>query len=785
MQVPRWRAPDPPLRGSAGVALAVGVAATGGASFAIGALFELSWRYPWLATGLFTGAMAAALGWLSHAHPFARFGPANQVTTLRAMLVALLTALIGEPQTEGTAALAAFVGLLAAALDGVDGRLARRSGLASDFGARFDMEIDALLIVALSALAWKYEKAGAWVLGSGLLRYAFVAAGGLWPWLRHPLPPSRRRQAGCVIQTLVLGAVLLPAVPTWPAGLLAAGGLLILALSFAIDIVWLARRAGKEPGRWALGRWVGLAASLLLLNASLTFQNVWPTPAIYWNGELSIELAGCLLALTLAAIWYWTPSRRALRWMAIGWLAMVVGRYAEVTSLALYGREVNLYWDLRYIPDVAAMLARVDPMWVAAVAAAGAVLFAVYAVLRWALGRVVAAMARPAERRILSLLATTAVVLFALERPDTPNEYREYRFAPAVIPTYLRQVSLAMHSLAGSSSIAPSPPMDSDLELVKDADVFLMFVESYGAVTYDRPEFAEGLAPARAELERAVLESGRDVVSAFVESPTFGGASWLAHISLMSGVEVRDPDTNARLMTEKRDTIATTFRRQGYRTVALMPGLWRRWPEGEFYRFDELYDGPRLDYHGPEIGWWNMSDQFALARLDALEVARESRAPLFVFFPTISTHTPFAPTPPYQPDWKRILGDNPYDEPDVQRIYTEAPDWLNLGPSYVSAVAYVHRSIAGYLRLRADRDFVFIIVGDHQPPAMVSGAGAPWDVPVHVVASRKPVIDRLLERGFRRGLTPDRSPIAPMHALLPVLLGAFGSYDSSELIGAR
>ena len=62
-------------------------------------------------------------------------------------------------------------------LDGVDGWLARRHRIASAFGARFDMEIDALLILALSVLAWRHEKAGAWVVASGLLRYAFVAAG--------------------------------------------------------------------------------------------------------------------------------------------------------------------------------------------------------------------------------------------------------------------------------------------------------------------------------------------------------------------------------------------------------------------------------------------------------------------------------------------------------------------------------------------------------------------------------------------------------------------------------
>ena len=100
-------------------------------------------------------------------------------------------------------------------------------------------------------------------------------------------------------------------------------------------------------------------------------------------------------------------------------------------------------------------------------------------------------------------------------------------------------------------------PMNSDLSLVKGADVFLFFIEAYGAISYERPEFAARLAADRARLEAAIHDTNRDVVSAYVESPTFGGSSWLAHITLLSGVDIRSHDANALLMTEKRDTLVT------------------------------------------------------------------------------------------------------------------------------------------------------------------------------------------------------------------------------------
>jgi hypothetical protein len=527
-------------------------------------------------------------------------------------------------------------------------------------------------------------------------------------------------------------------------------------------------------------RVIGLALAVFLLNASLTFQSAWPTPGIRWRGVLSIELAAFILVLVAASRWLGAPSRRALRWFTAVWSLLVLGHYAEVTATALYGREINLYWDLRFVPDVAALLARPERLWVVVLAAVAALLILVllYTVLRWALGRVGMAMAHPRERLALGTLAAAVAILWIGQRatatiPGTP------RFSAPVTETYVRQARLMAATLGRSAELPPSPAMNSDLSLVKGADVFLFFIEAYGAISYERPEFASRLAGDRARLEEAIHGTNREVVSAYVESPTFGGSSWLAHITLLSGVDIRSHDGNARLMTEKRDTLVTAFRQHGYRTVAVMPGLWQNWPEGSFYKFDEIYGGARLDYQGPTFGWWDMTDQFVLAKMDALEVQRAPRAPLFVFFPTISTHIPFTPTPPYQPDWARVLTNDPYDERDVNRAYLRQPDWMDLGHSYADAISYMYQSITGYLRLRADRDFVMILIGDHQPAAAVSGEGAPWDVPVHIIASRRPVLDRLLADGFRRGLTPVRPALGPMSSLTTTILQALGNRESA------
>jgi phosphatidylglycerophosphate synthase len=172
----------------------------------------------------------------------AGFGLANQVTLLRAGLVCLIG---GALLAGGSLALLGWslAALVAAALglDAVDGWLARRSGLASGFGARFDLEIDALLILILAVLVWQTGRVGPWVLAIGLLRYGFVVAGWLLPWLRRPLPPSRRRQTVCVQQGVTLLLCLLPPVGPTFASVCAGMALLALLASFAADIIYLVR----------------------------------------------------------------------------------------------------------------------------------------------------------------------------------------------------------------------------------------------------------------------------------------------------------------------------------------------------------------------------------------------------------------------------------------------------------------------------------------------------------------------------------------------------------------
>lgn len=194
---------------------------------------------------------------LSH-HRFAQFGSANGVTLCRLAVVSMLMAMVaqsigepratnpvlsfwGQPQQLGGWVLLGVL-VTTAVLDAVDGTLARRSGMSSHFGARFDMETDAAFIAVMSVLVVLLGQTGAWIVWGGLMRYVFVAAGYVWPWLRAPLPPSRRRQTICVVQVgalvLCLTPLTLPAQAMW----LGACSVAALTLSFVIDVRYLAQQ---------------------------------------------------------------------------------------------------------------------------------------------------------------------------------------------------------------------------------------------------------------------------------------------------------------------------------------------------------------------------------------------------------------------------------------------------------------------------------------------------------------------------------------------------------------
>ena len=175
--------------------------------------------------------------------PYGSLGWANRVTLARAVLIALVAgALANNAFAEGVWQWLA-IAVVALLLDGIDGWIARRTKSHTRFGARFDMELDALLILLLCAGLLRLESLGLWVLLIGAMRYLFIAASWLFPWLSQPLFASFRRKAVCVWQVVALLLALTPLTSHTLASLLAISALISLTYSFGFDVRWLYRNS--------------------------------------------------------------------------------------------------------------------------------------------------------------------------------------------------------------------------------------------------------------------------------------------------------------------------------------------------------------------------------------------------------------------------------------------------------------------------------------------------------------------------------------------------------------
>ncbi len=543
-----------------------------------------------------------------------------------------------------------------------------------------------------------------------------------------------------------------------------------------------------SPAAWLLR--FGLAFGLL--NTLLSFENRWPGFGVLYVPRLSFEL--CLAVLLLMG---WVAHRgglphRAASVLGAGFVVLVALRYADVTAPAVLGRPVNLYWDGRHAGALLQMAAQTLPPWqlAAAVAAcvAGAALLMLLA--RAAILTLAQCLAWPRPRPLLLAVVAVLTLSFAAYVPGERDT--RWFFSLPLTPTIHRQALLLARVLLpaqGEAALGPSPAFDGNLAglagAMGPADVLLVFAESYGASSFAQP----ALVAPRAQLAQAIAASGRGVVSARVRSPTFGGASRLAHAALLTGVDTSDPARYELLLASRRPSLVRHFARHGYRTVGWMPGLKRAWPEGSFYGFERLADDAGIGYLGPSFGFWRIPDQAAMALLHAQELGRDGtpagRAPRFVVFPSTSTHAPFHPLAPIVADWQRLTGAQAYSREQVADALHAPLDMRRPLPSFLQSMRYQFEWLSAYLEQLAPRPMVVVIVGDHQPPALVSGAGADWDVPVHVISDDPALLRRLAASGFVHGLQLPAHSLGPMHGLTRVLLQAFDAPALPAGFGAK
>ncbi len=729
--------------------------------------------------GWVAGAGSAAIMAAALAHGLARgarLGPASWLTLARGTLAVGVAALAADSYARETpVALLVTLSAVALALDLADGPVARRTGTVSALGARFDGEVDAFLILALSV--YVAPILGAWVLAIGALRYLFLAGEWLLPWMGAPLPPRRWRRVVAATQGVVLTVAAAGVFSRALTQALLVAALALLAASVGECTWWLWRRRDQMPQRGVIGVAFTVLA-VLLVWAALVAPDHPGRLTLDAFVRLPLEL---LVVVAVAALLPATP-RRVLGVVVGAVLSvLVLVKVLNVGFFTAFDRPFKPLDDSGYLGIGIETLRDAVGRSGADVAVAVAVLLivALLAVPVVALVRVtrVAAGHRGWALRAAAALAVVWVALRVAGAPVASSS------AAALAVDEVRAVRAGLQDRAAlAREIADdrfrATPGNRLLTGLRGKDVLLVFVESYGRVALEGSSISHRVD---AVLERGTAQlraAGFSSRSAFLTSPTFGGLSWLAHSTLQAGVLVDGQRRYDQLVRYERLTLTRAFKRAGWRAVGAMPANHRAWPEGStFYHYDKVYDRRNFGYRGPDFGLPPMPDQYTLLALQRRELAKRDRPPLFAEVDLISSHAPWTRIP------RLISWDDVGDGSIFDRIPAEESthaalfgDAERARAAYGHSIEYSLRTLFSFVQRYGDDDLVLVVLGDHQPATLVTGQGASHDVRISVIAHDPVVMDQIGAWGWQDGTSPSpRAPVWPMAAFRDRFLTAFGS----------
>ena len=728
-------------------------------------------------------------------------GPADAVTLVRATLACVVAGLVVD-SFRGPVPVAPLVGLASVALvlDWVDGRVARRTRTVTALGARFDLEVDAFLILVLSAYA--VRPIGPWVLAIGLARYALLLAERVLPWLRRPTPPRPWAKTVAAVQGVALTVVAADVLPTLVATVVLALALLLLAESFGHQVGWLWRTRGDDgrprpelddgaagparvpPGLRRLASVLVSVAAVLLVWAALTLPDhladVGPVAFV----RLPVE------ALVLAAAALLLPARRRARlaWVAGGLLGVVLAlRLLDLAFREALDRPFDVLRDWGYAGAFVGLLrdsfGRVPGTVLLVLVAA--VLLGALVLVPLALRRVDRLVERHQRRTAPAVVALSGawlvLTVFGTQvdgRPLASADAAAYLWHQgARVPAALREQRAFGRATTHdplTRTLATTPP-DRLLRGLRGKDVLLVFVESYGRVAVEDPAISPGVRRVLADGDRRLAARGFSARSAFLTSPTYGAISWLAHSTLQSGLWVDTQQRYDLLVGSRRSTLSHAFSRAGWRTVSDVPADTHDWPQGAFYGYDRFYDSRDVGYAGPRFGYPTMPDQYTLEAFQRLELARTDRRPVMAEIDLISSHAPWSRTPRMIDP--RLVGDGSAYDGMPATLPSEKDIWpspARVRAAYGRSIEYTLSALVSFVERHGTDRTVLVVLGDHQPATLVSGRDAGHDVPVSVVAHDPAVLRRIDGWGWQPGLLPGpAAPVARMDSFRDRFLRAY------------
>lgn len=537
-----------------------------------------------------------------------------------------------------------------------------------------------------------------------------------------------------------------------------------------------------------------IALATLLLHLALILPNHPGAMTARALLLFPLELPAIVLALVaLPRHGMFAKGLRALLVFAL--VAISVLKLADQAAFTAFSRSFNPVIDMPLVDAALRLLSGSVGSVLALVAVAACIVaIALFAWLLWWATGVWARIEPP--RRWRSGAAVAALLAGAFVVAEVGHSARHWRlpfdppgaaFTARVAVQRAATVSTTLADLRDFSALAAADPyagLDDLLDRIGGRDVLVIFVESYGRTSFDNDLYAPTHLATLRQAQRRLEGAGLAMRSGWLDSPTAGGQSWLAHGTLASGLRTDNQARYGAMLASPRQTLFHIASQAGFAPLAVMPAITMAWPEAELFGFETVYASDGLGYRGLPFNWVTMPDQYTLSALEHILAEDPGGIPRFVQVALISSHAPWVPIPPVI-DWDEVGDGTVFDQwaqsgdpPDV--VWRDRD---RVRDQYRMAVDYALEVVAQFAQRQAgdspQQAPLMLIVGDHQPAGFVSQMES-RDVPVHIVGPPS-LVEAIDGWEWTEGLVPDEAlPVWPMEILRDRFLDAFTTSSPRE-----
>ena len=520
--------------------------------------------------------------------------------------------------------------------------------------------------------------------------------------------------------------------------------------------------------------WIGLSAL-----GNIRYPALEPS---LWYLRPSVDATVLLVILAVCGVWRWRVPRLVLGLVAFLFAFVRLYRVTDGVTLRMQQRGTNLFMDAQLFPGLVRLAYTTVPTEkLVLMVTAGLI---VLGLVGWFAYRILSLSARLLrdQRRVLAFCG--CVLAFGVLGVSTGSaqtqEWQSGAFASSVVPRlgsdftgYWDTLSFpeqVQRQVAAQGRLVAGTQLLSEL---RGANVLLIFVESYGETVLSYPQYRQPIQQAYDQWESSLGPLGFHIASQVLDSPTVGGYSWLAHITLATGIKVPDQVRFKRLHDMHPKTIVHYFRDAGYETLLVQPATMV--PPGPLiYPFTQHRYSWEFGYRGRNFSWAPMPDQFVLDWIRKNEIEKTD-APLFVEYNLVSGHMPWNDQATIV-DWDEVGDGSVFRDMKGVRFNTDWSELTHAQPAYLTAMLYDLEVLRQYITKFVGDDTLMIILGDHQPVGEVTGHTRSRGAPVHIVSKNPRFVEKFVARGYKRGMRPEnKQPYPGMELFMPQFIEDFSN----------